>query len=76
MKKRNEYTPDNLDGLGDLLPADVLKILNELLEQLHQLGNETMKESKNERKIVVNIYKSGSLHVDHEVSGDGSVIIF
>ena len=65
MKKRNEYTPDNLDGLGDLLPADVLKILNELLEQLHQLGNETMKESKNERQIVVNIYKPGSLHVDH-----------
>ena len=65
MKKRNEDDPDNLDGLGGMLPAEVLKMLNELLERLHQLGNETMKESKNERKIVVNIYKPGSLHVDH-----------
>ena len=65
MKKRNEDDPDNLGGLGGMLPAEVLKMLNELLEQQHQLGNETMKESKNERKIVVNIYKPGSLHVDH-----------
>ena len=61
----NEEVPDFLGGLGDMLPAEVLKMLNELLERLHQLGNETMKESKNERKIVVNIYKPGSLHVDH-----------
>lgn len=65
MKKRNEDVPENLGGLGGVLPAEVLKMLNELLERLHQLGNETMKESKNERKIVVNIYKPGSLHVDH-----------
>lgn len=59
MKKRNEDDPDNLGGLGGMLPAEVLKMLNELLERLHQLGNETMKESKNERKIVVNIYNPG-----------------
>jgi len=28
--------PDNLGGLGGMLPAEVLKMLNELLEQLHQ----------------------------------------
>jgi hypothetical protein len=32
----NEEVPDFLDGLGDMLPADVLKKVNELLEQLHQ----------------------------------------
>ena len=44
---------------------EALEFINRLLERLHQLGNETMKESKNERKSVVNIYKPGSLHVDH-----------
>ena len=33
---QNEEVPDNLGGLGDLLPADVLKMVNELLEQLHR----------------------------------------
>ena len=33
MKKRNEEVPDNLGGLGELLPAEVLKVLNELLER-------------------------------------------
>ena len=28
--------PDNLGGLSGMLPAEVLKMLNELLEQLHQ----------------------------------------
>ena len=36
----NEEIPDNLGGLGDLLPADVLKIINELLEQLHRADKE------------------------------------
>ena len=39
MKKENVNDPDNLGGLGDLLPAEVLKKLNELLELLHQTGN-------------------------------------
>ena len=30
MKKRNEDEPDNLGGLGDVLPAEVLKMLNEI----------------------------------------------
>ena len=32
----NEEIPENLGGLGDMLPADVLKMVNELLEQLHR----------------------------------------
>ena len=36
MKKRNENDPHNLGGLSDMLPAEVLKKLNELLERLHQ----------------------------------------
>ena len=35
MNQQKEV-PEFLGGLGDLLPADVLKKLNELLEQLHQ----------------------------------------
>ena len=32
----NEEDPGNLGGLGNMLPADVLKKVNELLEQLHR----------------------------------------
>ena len=32
----NEEVPESLGGLGDMLPADVLKKLDELLELLHQ----------------------------------------
>ena len=39
MNHKNGEVPDNLGRLGDLLPADVLKMLNELLEQLQQSGH-------------------------------------
>ena len=55
----NEEIPENLGGLGDMLPADVLKMVNELLEQLHQ------KNKDHQGSIVLNIYEKGSLHVDH-----------
>ena len=42
-----------------MLPADVLKLVNELLEQLHR------KEKDHQGSIVLNIYGKGSLHVDH-----------
>ena len=58
MKKRYEDNPDFLDGLGDVLPADVLKLLNELLERLHQA------DSNNHGSTVINIYKEGSWHID------------
>ena len=56
---QNEEVPESLGGLGDLLPADVLKMVNELLEQLHQ------KEKDHQGSTVINIYGKGSLHVDH-----------
>ena len=37
--KNKEDNPDNLGGLGDVLPAEVLKVLNGLLERLHQAGH-------------------------------------
>ena len=56
---QNEEVPDLLGGIGDLLPADVLKMVNELLEQLHR------KDMDHQGSIVLNIYEKGSLHVDH-----------
>ena len=56
---QNEEVPDFLGGLGDMLPADVLKMVNELLEQLHR------KDMDHQGSIVLNIYGKGSLHVDH-----------
>ena len=58
MNQQKEV-PGNLGGLGDLLPADVLKRVNELLEQLHRADKE------HQGSIVLNIYEKGSLHVDH-----------
>ena len=55
---QNEEVPDFLGGHGDLLPADVLKMVNELLEQLHR------KDKDHQGGIVLNIYEKGSLHVD------------
>ena len=59
MKKRNEEVPDNLGGLGELLPADVLKVLNELLEQLHR-------KDKDHQGSPVFIYAPGSQYVDKQ----------
>ena len=56
---QNEEVPDLLGGHGDLLPADVLKMVNVLLEQLHR------KEKDHQGSTVINIYEKGSLHVDH-----------
>ena len=57
INKENE--PDNLGGLDDMLPVEVLKKLNELLELLHQT------DFKQHGSVVFNIYEKGSLHVDH-----------
>lgn len=54
----NYETPDYLDGLGDMLPAELLKKLNELLEQLQRSAHPQQGSN------VINIYASGSQHVD------------
>ena len=55
----NEEDPDFLGGLGDMLPADVLKKVNELLAHLHR------HDQVHHGSTVLNIYEKGSLHVDH-----------
>ena len=55
----NEEVPDFLGGLGDMLPADVLKVLNELLEQLHRKDND-------HQGSPVFIYAPGSQYVDKQ----------
>jgi hypothetical protein len=54
----NEEVPDNLGGLGEMLPAEVLKKLNELLELMHQT------DYTNQGSTVINIYEKGSMHID------------
>ena len=58
----NEEVPDFLGGLGDMLPADVLKKLDELLELLHQ------KNHISQGSIVFNIYGKGSQHIDNQIN--------
>jgi hypothetical protein len=58
MKYKDE-DPDNLGGLGDLLPTEVLQKVNELLEQLHWTDH-TNQGSKIEFVYVA----SGGQHVD------------
>ena len=56
-----EKDPDKLGELGDLLPADVLKKVNELLERLHQADKE------HQGSTVINYYAPGSQHVDTQI---------
>ena len=55
----NEEIPDFLGRLGDMLPADVLKMVNELLEQLHR-------KDKDHQGSPVFIYAPGSQYVDKQ----------
>ena len=55
----NEEVPDLLEGLGDMLPADVLKKLNELLERVHRAD-------KDHQGSLVFFYAPGSQYVDKQ----------
>ena len=55
----NEEVPGFLGGLGDMLPADVLKKLNDLLEQLHRAEHP-------QPGSTVFIYAPGSQYVDKQ----------
>lgn len=66
MKKRNEDVPDCLRGLSDLLPAEVLKMLNVLIEQQQQAAH-TNQGSKIEFVYVA----SGGQHIDTQVNIGG-----
>ena len=62
MKKRSEDTPENLGGLCDLLSADVLKKLTDLLQIIHQA------EGNKQGSTVINIYAQGSQHIDNQIN--------
>ena len=55
----NEEVPDFLGGLGDMLPADVLKKVNELMERVHR-------KDKDHQGSPVFIYAPGSQYVDKQ----------
>ena len=59
----NEEVPDFLGGLGDMLPADVLKKVNELLEQMHRTGH-----PNNGSKIEIVYVASGGQHIETQVN--------
>jgi len=56
---QNEEVPDFLGGHGDLLPADVLKMVNELLEQLHQADSKWTERQKDKKEAKHNKTASG-----------------
>jgi len=64
MKNISDEEPDELSGLCELLPAEILMKLNELLELMHRPANERQDASRNGNVIEINIYKSGSQRVD------------
>ena len=55
----NEEVPDFLGGLGDMLPADVMKKVNELLERVHR-------KDKDHQGSPVFVYAPGSQYVDKQ----------
>ena len=57
-----DENPNCLGGLGDLLPAEILNKLNELLEQLHK------SDLPNRGGIVLNYYEKGSQHIDTQIN--------
>ena len=63
MNHKNGEAPDNLGRLGDMLPAEVLKMLNELLEQLQQTGH-----TNQGNKIELVYVASGGQHVETQVN--------
>ena len=59
----NEEEPENLGGLGDLLPTEVLQKVNELLEKLNWTDH-----TNHGSKIEVVYVASGGQHVDTQIN--------
>ena len=62
MKYKDEV-PENLGGLGDLLPAEVLKMINRLLEQQQRAG-----DNNHSNKIELVYVASGGQHVETQIN--------
>ena len=85
MKKRNEDDPNIHHEPSDLLPADFLTMINEVLERLHgwenlniiKLKNEKIEDENNEKyerekSVQINIYEKGSQHIDTQINWKAS----
>ena len=82
MKKRNEDNHNSLGEPDDQLPAETLKMINELLERLHRLRDlnilklekEGIEDEKieNEKSVQINIYEKGSQHIDTQINWGAS----
>ena len=59
----NEEEPENLGGLGDLLPTEVLQKVNELLEKLNWTDH-----TNHGSKIEVVYVASGGQHVETQIN--------
>ena len=59
----NEEEPENLGGLGDLLPTEVLQKVNELLEKLNWTDH-----TNHGSKIEVVYVASGAQHVETQIN--------
>ena len=59
---QNEEVPESLGGLGDMLPADVLKMVNEVLEQMHRKDKDHQGS-----KIEIVYVASGGQHVENQI---------
>ena len=60
--KNNEEIPECLGGLGDELPADVLKMVNQVFEQLHRKDKDHQGS-----KIEIVYVASGGQHIDNQI---------
>ena len=60
--KNNEEIPECLGGLGDELPADVLKMVNQVLEQMHRKDKDHQGS-----KIEIVYVASGGQHIDNQI---------
>ena len=58
----NEEVPESLGGLGDMLPADVLKMVNQVLELLHRKDKDHQGS-----KIEIVYVASGGQHVENQI---------
>ena len=63
MKKRNEDNHNSLGEPDDQLPAETLKMINELLERLHKAGHINQGS-----KIEIVYVASGGQHVDTQIN--------
>ena len=74
MNRKDGDDPNHLEGSCDLLNAEVLKRIKELLESLHFIEKDKMKETLVRRSQLTRIRDKRKSHPQH-VEGDYSSLI-